>query len=192
MIQFDEHIFQMGWFNHHLDSHLPIIFPRPFFFGVVQITHNWPWPILSLFFDATPATKNFIKERETTDSKLWQTPERPTKHLLFSQLKPTFLYRWLTVYKLRIRPQKSRNRSSKSDSAGSLGQFKILRFQSHSQSDSWENSWWFGTWCTSCQVPFLGALRSASSPQKRWKTLNNFHSHPWFKIRTCINLYIYI
>ena len=22
MIQFDDHIFQMGWFNHHLDFHL--------------------------------------------------------------------------------------------------------------------------------------------------------------------------
>ncbi len=27
MIQFDEHIFQMGWFNHQLDTHRFNIFP---------------------------------------------------------------------------------------------------------------------------------------------------------------------
>ena len=31
MIQFDEHIFQMGWFNHQLEKCLDICFGDPFF-----------------------------------------------------------------------------------------------------------------------------------------------------------------
>ena len=45
MIHFDEHIFQMGWFNHQLDLFVGVVYKTPSGFSWPLASDRYRWPI---------------------------------------------------------------------------------------------------------------------------------------------------
>ena len=70
MIRFDEHIFQMGWFNHQLELIGPLFeqffFEKSEMYAKKQESNHWSWPLSGVVAE-------------------WASEERPWKWLVLPQ-----------------------------------------------------------------------------------------------------------